>query len=862
MALTSEHLQTRLSQFQFEALFYQDLGWQKPGADRLETLASTVGVDVASGERLLVAEPGGRQGVILVRGAMQPGQGPHLWYPWLDLFLRFYADPLVICLDPQGERSLWCWQGGMVDSPCWRTRCIIKGQGDRDWAMRLLSLQGDGLSEPGQFQDCFNRFASSADPDLQTGFYQSWQSLVQSLQLIPRVEQREHYAMVLLGRLVAATALQAWGYLGGDEWYLHNQFGQSQQRGQDQFFQTVLQPLCQQGLTLPLEDRPRPLQQILGPLPFLPNGPFSPCPLDLQWGHISIPDAAFEPVLTWLGDWSMAADGDFLQPLLSLGEELVTGREDAALVTPEPILEALCDRTLSATLLDWARAIPPRCYLSLDHLLMAIDPSQAGELLEELGQLTVLDPACGSGRFLAAALQHLVYLAHTLKGIAQLGRPGTVPRWVQLGAPGNPPSSQDSASATLPIYRHVLTHCLYGVDLWPPAVELARLQLFLQMVQWASCPRDLVGLPDLTLTILPGNSLIGLIRVEDQRFEQVTARGKSSAKAPAAAGEKPLQGNLLQPLLANTYQGVLAERQVRLEHYLSQTQLLAEAGSVPTYAQADFLRDRIQELNQIAQDKLTHLLWKECSQQLGIRVQYQDAHGRRQHRLLELADAEALTPFHWGFYFHLLLERRGGFDVILSHFPLGPVQPTETEFVDRHQDLLRYKNVVPATFLRNRKRVLAIDGDLSQAWCDYRGTFSFPNQYFRRSNQYSHSSQTNRQGASGRLYWSRLFLERCLQLLRSGGRCGLVLDSFWAQANSAPLRQWLQTQARVGAVVDLSNHGKIWPALSSRTTLTVLWLQGGAPTQDFAYRGYNRAGTALTPEDLGPLLQSLIHLAE
>lgn len=862
MALTCDHLQYRLSQFEFEALFCQDLGWQKLDADRLRTLSTVVQSEANQIDLVLGAEANPSQGVILVRGPIQNIMAPRTFHQWLDQFISRYADPLVVWLDAANQRSLWCWLGGTSDMPYWRTNCIIQGQSCRDWATRLLSLKGKGQGQEGRFKDCFNRFEFSVVPNLQPGFHQSWQGLVQSLDRIPQIDQRQHYAMTILCRLIAATALQVWGYLGGDEWYLHNQFGQSQQRGRDQFFQSVLQPLWQQGLTLPPEERPQPVQQLLGPLPFLPTGPFSPNPLDLQWGHLSIPDAAFEPVLTWLGDWVTGANGHFLDALLSLGEQWVNGRGDTALTTPEPILEALCDRTLSATLLDRAADITGQTYGSRDHLLMAIDPPHAGKLLEELGQLTVLDPACGSGKFLVAALQHLTNLTYTLKAITALEEQGKVPSWVKLGTSGTSRPLASHASDTLPIFRHLLTHCLYGVDLLAPAVAWARLLLFLQMVEQADCPRDLAGLPDLTLNILVGNSLIGLVRVEAERFDRVPGKGKKSAKVSALDGDKSLQGNLLQPLLADGYQGVLAERQVRMEHYLSQTRLLAEAGSVPAYAQADFFRDRIQELNQIAQDKLTHLLWQECSQQSGIRVQHQDAAGCRQYRLLALDDVEALTPFHWGFYFHHLLDRQGGFDVILSHFPAGAVEPTETEFVDRHQDLLRHKNVARSTFLHNRKRVLAIDGDLSQAWCDYRSTFSFPNQYFRRSNHYSYSTQTNRPGNSGRLYWSRLFLERSLQLLRPGGYCGLVLDSFWPQANSAALRQWLQSQTQVGAVVDISNYGKIWPTLSSRITLSLLWLKGQGTTELSPYRSYSRASQSLPPRALGHLLQGLIDLAE
>ena len=73
----------------------------------------------------------------------------------------------------------------------------------------------------------------------------------------------------------------------------------------------------------------------------------------------------------------------------------------------------------------------------------------------------------------------------------------------------------------LAIYRHLLTQGLYGLDLWPAAVELTRLQLFLQAVEQTRHSQELVGLPDLSLTILAGNGLVGLVQVEAERFEQV-----------------------------------------------------------------------------------------------------------------------------------------------------------------------------------------------------------------------------------------------------------------------------------------------------------------------------------------------------
>jgi hypothetical protein len=683
---------------------------------------------------------------------------------------------------------------------------------------------------------------------LATGFHQSWQALTDALGPSPGRspaaplpgDQRYPYATLWLARLIAVAALQQRGYLGGDEWYLHNQFGQSQQRGIDRFYAQVLQPLCQQGFTLPPEERAQGLVQRLGRLPFVPTGPFRFSPLDQRWGHLPLPDAAFEPALNWLADLQGATAGPGLATgLAALLEQAVNGHGGPAIATPTALLETLGDRTIHAALLDRAEALLGDRPASVDQLLAAVTPAQAGELLEALGQLTLLDPACGSGRLLGVALCRLIEVAEALRAIALLKSPKTVPPWARL--PSDNPG--------LGLYRHFVTHSLYGLDLWPPAVELTRLSLWLVGVQHTRQAAELTSLPDLTLTILPGNALVGLVRVEDERFDQVPVRRRARARV----AEDALQGNLLQPLMADSYQAILAERQVRLEHYRSQTELLAEVGSVPAYAQADFLRDRLDELNAIAQDKLTHLLWREGSQQMGLRVS--DPAGDRPTRPLALADVEAAQPFHWGFYFHQRL-RQGGFDLILSHFPSGAIEATQSGFVERYADLLEQKHVAPSTVLHNHRQVLTIDPDLAQAWAEYRGEFTWLSQYLRRCEAYPHSTATAEGQNPGRLHWSRLFLERSLQLLRPGGRCAVLLDPFWAQGNSAPLRHWLLREARVAAVVDLSNHQGLWPKAPARTTLCALWLQKAGPTPGSPYTAYAK-DTALPPEQLAAALKRL-----
>ncbi len=102
-------------------------------------------------------------------------------------------------------------------------------------------------------------------------------------------------------------------------------------------------------------------------------------------------------------------------------------------------------------------------------------------------KLRVLDPAMGSGHFLVRTCQ---YLAEEIATNPNTGDP-------ELSS-----ASSDESSLTY-WRRRVVEACVFGVDLNPMAVELAKLALWLDTVS--------VGHPlsFLDLHLLPGNSLIG-----------------------------------------------------------------------------------------------------------------------------------------------------------------------------------------------------------------------------------------------------------------------------------------------------------------------------------------------------------------
>ncbi|NJL48653.1 MAG: hypothetical protein HC929_15700 [Leptolyngbyaceae cyanobacterium SM2_5_2] len=189
------------------------------------------------------------------------------------------------------------------------------------------------------------------------------------------------------------------------------------------------------------------------------------------------------------------------------------------------------------------------------------------------------------------------------------------------------------------------------------------------------------------------------------------------------------------------------------------------------------------------------------------------------------------------------------------------MQPTEASFLESHQDLFEAKNVAPSTFLHNHKQVLIIDPDLTLAWAKYRAQFALPSQYFRRSGHYPHSGQS-RSGQTQRLYWSRLFLERSLQLLRPGGRCGVMLPPFWGRR-----QQWPTAALARGSGQHRQRGGYFQPSAAvarpiaaHRHESAVAQTPGTHPGQSLQRLSAGRQ----CPYRRHPrrLLQRLIHLAE
>jgi hypothetical protein len=307
----------------------------------------------------------------------------------------------------------------------------------------------------------------------------------------------------------------------------------------------------------------------------------------------------------------------------------------------------------------------------------ALDPvidqaiERAGSSIETqiaaLLALKVCDPASGSGHFLIAAARRIA------RRLAQL-RSG---------------DEEPSPSTIRHALREVIAHCIYGVDINPMAVELCKVNLWLEALE-----------PSKPLTFLDahikcGNSLVGVgpgvdvydLVIPDEAFSPVTGDDKKVAGALKKRNKQEREGQL-----TFDWHGV---REEPLEDYaarLRQVEAMPEddAGQVAAKAAA---YETLQVDYHVQHRRLLADLWTAAffwrlqpapSGALTVPTQGEWRNARLGKPSLGLAtEAQRISGelnfFHWPMEFPDIFEQ-GGFDCVLGNPPWERLKLQEDEF--------------------------------------------------------------------------------------------------------------------------------------------------------------------------------------
>ncbi|MBC7318149.1 N-6 DNA methylase [Candidatus Bipolaricaulota bacterium] len=371
--------------------------------------------------------------------------------------------------------------------------------------------------------------------------------------------------------------------------------------------------------------------------------------------------------------------------------------------------------------------------------------------------LKVIDPATGSGHFLLAAARRLG------KELARI-RTG---------------EEEPAPEALREAVRDVITHCLYGVDKNPLAVELCKVALWIE--------GHTLGKP---LTFLDhrikcGDSLVGVFDLS------VLEKGiPEEAYEPAGDDDKNFARKLRNEIrreerrresgffpLFNTGEALrrFAQELEELSALPEDTPADVQRKSALYY---ELLRDPEIEKLRLACDLWTAAFFARLRPEEASRIpkpldiQNVLAKGEAGVRgdLLGTvrAMAERLRFFHWPLEFPEVFAQ-GGFDVVLCNPPWEQIQLEEQEFFAS-----RDPTIANAPNAAARKRLIEQLPHTNPAlWQEYRDAlhvFSSTRRFLEGSRQYPLTGR-------GRINTYSVFAERIRLLVKTGGRAGIIVPT-------------------------------------------------------------------------------------
>lgn len=155
-------------------------------------------------------------------------------------------------------------------------------------------------------------------------------------------------------------------------------------------------------------------------------------------------------------------------------------------------------------------------------------------LWKALRSLSVLDPTCGSGAFLFAALEILEPL---YEGLLERFR-ALLADWQAAGEKHKNWEKEfgvilDAVSRHPNegyfIHKTLIVHNLYGVDIMEEAVEICKLRLFLKLAAQLEPGQEIEPLPDIDFNVRAGNTLVGYASREEIKKAFTEAGGSGQA---------------------------------------------------------------------------------------------------------------------------------------------------------------------------------------------------------------------------------------------------------------------------------------------------------------------------------------------
>ena len=266
-------------------------------------------------------------------------------------------------------------------------------------------------------------------------------------------------------------------------------------------------------------------------------------------------------------------------------------------------------------------------------------------LFKGIRNVSVLDPTCGSGAFLFAALNILepLYRASLERMRALLGD------WEARSDKSHPNYRKEFAAVLDQAARHpnenyfifksIIVHNLYGVDIMEEAVEICKLRLFLKLAAQLEPGQEIEPLPDIDFNIRVGNTLVGYVSRDEVR------------RCMTQFGDGQMRLGVEDELQSYSRFEEAAENVDKAFDLFQQMQDEFAMDAAEFREQKRLLAERLQTLR----NQLDRYLASDYGVNVSDRAAYQK--WLRTHQ-----------PFHWLVEFYGIMSG-GGFDVIIGNPP-------------------------------------------------------------------------------------------------------------------------------------------------------------------------------------------------
>lgn len=469
--------------------------------------------------------------------------------------------------------------------------------------------------------------------------------------------------------------------------------------------------------------------------------------------------------------------------------------------TPDSLVEALLDTALDPVL-DRTEG-------------EADDPARA------LLNLTVIDPACGSGHFLLAAARRIA------TRLARIRAEGT-------------PSSADFRQAL----RDVARHCIHGVDRNPMAVELTKVALWIETVDPGQplgffdaqirCGDALLGvfdlgalqdgIPDAAYKALSGDD-----RPVANHYRQKNRRERKErdhiAEGFGFGRQKDLMRDFarLRAMPENTVEDIAAKARVWQKLTRKGAAAWQLEAACDLYTAAFLLPKRAG--GQFAGPDGLPRRGEEMVPTSGTLWEY--LRGREPFGPLfgaALDAARKARAFHWPLEFPVAMGR-GGFDVVLGNPPWEVMQLDEREYFTT-----RKPEIAALSGAARKRAIAALELDEPAIFAQ----FTSDKRHFDAVNEFARASGRFDLTARGKVNTYALFAELFANLARS--RAGVIVPTGIAtDATTAPFFAHLVETRRLARLVDFENRARLFPDVDSRMKFVLLTLGRDESEAQFAF---------------------------